>query len=291
VIFYGQRCDDTVRLDTSTGAMTRGAAAVSFDYRDVYLEGRHRKGNHIGRITLVRQLDGTDPNLGGVRFDTSKGATAIGTPGLVGAAAGKKMTVVVCARFLSTASGGLIGPGATLNVLNQSFRFIPRTSGGTSIASATAPQADNPENYNMYFFTVDTNTGVQRCQSAVNDKTAVTATPTADTLVGLDTFVALFMSTGAYLTGMDIKSIWISTDSWDFTTLSNRALFTTGAPYNVPKDLTATGIVSGVTPLVYMYGRVGDFILGLNRGSGGDLYFPPWIDSTLCGLSSPPDLT
>jgi len=281
--------DDAVRIDGATGALKRGAGALTFESRDYYIEARHHFGHHIGRRTLVRGMDGTNPALGGMRLKGT-GMQLLGTPGFANAPDGKKFTIVVCARFLTGASGGLIGSGAWANVLSKSFRFIPRTSAGTSIASATAPQADYPDRYNLYFMTVDTTTGVQRCQAAVNDKPAVTAVPTADAIVGIQSIVNLFGSSALPLTNMDIKSLWMIDDSFDFTNQANRDAFCAAATFDTPKDLGASGVVSGLTPFFYNFGYWGDWATGRNLGDGGDVYLPTWIDSSLCSMASPSDL-
>jgi len=286
---FRAQADDVVRIDPVTGALKRGAGPIPFELRDYYIEARHHFGHHIGRRTLVRGMDGTNPAIGGIRFNGT-GMQLLGTPGWGNAADGKKFTLVVCARFLTGASGGLMGPGAWCNVLNKSFRFIPRTSAGTSIASATAPQADHPEQYNMYFFTVDTTTGTQRCQAAVNDKAVATAVPTADAIVGIQSILNLFGSNGLPLANMDIKTMWMIDDTFDFSDQANRNLFCATSTVNVPKDLGATGAVSGLTPFYYNVGYWGDWASGRNLGDGGDVYLPTWIDSSLCSMASPSDL-
>lgn len=288
VLFWRQPAADTFRLNSTTGAITRGTAAITSDVQDVYLEARHKRGNHIGRITMVRQMDGTDPNLGGIRFG-STGQRALGTPGLSGLTDGKTCSFVICARLQPTAAGqfiavnGMVAPNS-----GNTIRFIPRgTNGTTTLGTVTTPLADNPETYNMYFLSVDAANNL--LYAATNAKTANTAAVTnAD--IGLSLIVALFTSTSAAtsLMGVDLKMFWFSNQYIDWTNQANRDLFYNSSTL-APKDIGAAGTVSGITPIVYTRGYIGDYILGSNFGSGGDLYFPPYIDSTHLGVSTPTD--
>jgi hypothetical protein len=239
-------------------------------------------------------MDGTNPALGGVRVDGTYGSVGLGTPGLVGAVAGKKLTIVITARFLSNATGNFIGSdiaGVATFLAGQTITCQVRTAANALIAGPSTPVAADPLDWNTYFFSFDTTTGIVRSLAAVNDKAASSTSPTADALINIPGVTSLLVNGvgSGPLIGVDIRRIWIAADTWDFTSLTERQKFTVGTAYGTPKDLGGTGAVDGVTPLVDIYGRVGDFIVGRNGGSGGDLYFPNWIDSAHCGLSTPPD--
>ncbi|AHE56001.1 hypothetical protein [Sphingomonas sanxanigenens] len=288
VALFRAPSDDVVRL-TSTGELQRGAGAINFEVRDYFIEARHHYGHHIGRRTLVRGMAGTNPANGGARF-TGGGMQALGTPGWDGVSNGKKITIVVCARFLPAASGGLLGPTTWLNVLNGNvFRWIGYDS-VASIGSVTPAVADYPDRYNMYFFTIDTTTGVQRMQAAANNKAVATTTPTADADLALNNILSLFSSTALPLTNVDIKSLWMAADSIDFSVQANRDAFCATGTTDTPKDLGATGVVGGITPFFYNLGYWGDWASGRNLGSGGQVYLSTWIDSSLISMSSPPEV-
>ncbi|MGF7146550.1 hypothetical protein FHS96_000159 [Sphingomonas zeicaulis] len=289
VAFFDAVGDDVVRL-SSAGEIQRGGGEIGFEVRDYYVEARGNSGHHIGRRTLVRGMSGSNPANGGMRFG-GNGMQQLGTPGWDGVPNGKKLTIVVSLRFLPGASGGVFGARTWLSVISgNTLRFIAYGGSVPQIGTATASVADFPDQFNMYFITLDTTSGIQRLQVATNDKPVVSATPVADAEVAINDIIALFGSTGAPLTNVDIRSIWMSSESFDFSVQSNRDAFCAPGRTDVPRDLGFNGSVAGIAPFFYNFGYWGDWASGRNLGTGGPVYFPTWIDSSLLSISSPPEV-
>lgn len=289
VSFFDAIDDDVVRL-AGAGEIQRGLGQINFESRDYYLEARSNFGHHIGRRTLVRGMSGNNPAGGGARFG-GKGMQQLGTPGWEGVPNGKKLTIVLSLRFLPGASGGVLGARTWLNVISgNTLRFIAYGASVPQVGTATAVVADYPDRYNMYFVTIDSTGGTQRLQVATNSKPTVSAVPVEDAEISINDIVALFASTGAPLSNVDIRSIWMAAESFDFSVQSNRDAFCAVGSSDTPRDLGSDGAIGGVLPFYYNFGYWGDWVSGRNLGTGGSVYFPTWIDSSLLSISSPPEV-
>jgi hypothetical protein len=279
---------DAVRIDGTTGAITRGAGALPA-ISELYVQADSvRKGrSNIARITVVRQAGGTTPS-NAVRIK-GNGAAVLTTDKLTGGVGSKKMSYVVVARFNDTASGTILSAGTTgtsaqLGKNGKTLRATLTNAAGTAMVNMFHPTAVDPYDWNVYFGCLDTTTGVRILNVGTNEITPVTATPTADALYPFDTMASLFYSSGLYINNFDIKLFWQAADYLDFTDPAVRALFynpTTRAPL----DLGAAGTISGVTPLIYLRGMAGDYMLGKNFGTGGDFFLPPYVNAANVGFT------
>lgn len=283
--------DDAVRVNSSTGAITRGAGdlpAVTEIFVQSDSAGLGR--SNIARQVILRQMDGTSPQAA-VRV-RGNGASVLATDGFAGVGDGKKMTVAICGRasdivtsqsVLTMRNANGSGESVWLSAQSRRFRFNPHTSTGTMIASAFTPYAEDPTDWTWYWFCVDTTTGVRVLKAGANELAPVTATPTADALLGLAQPFYLFQSIGLPLIDFDVKMVWIAADYIDLGDSAKRALFYDPVT-RLPLDLGAAGTVDGVTPFLYLRGMAGDYQLGSNAGTGGGLYAPPWINKASAGF-------
>jgi len=283
--------DDSVRVNSSTGAITRGAGdlpAVTEIFVQSDSAGRGR--SNIARQVILRQMDGTSPQAA-VRV-RGNGASVLATDAFTGLADGKKMTIAVCGRasdivtsqsLLTMRNANGSGESVWLSSQSRRFRFNPHTSTGTMIGSAFTPYPEDPTDWTWYWFCVDTTAGVQALKSGANELAPVTATPTADALLGLAQPFYLFQSIGLPMANFDLKMVWMAADYIDLGNSAKRALFYDPVT-RLPLDLGAAGTVDGVTPFLYLRGMAGDYQLGSNAGTGGSLYAPPWINKASAGF-------
>jgi hypothetical protein len=278
---------DQVRID-NTGALTRGAGTLD-SVNEIFVQGDSLGlgRTNTARVIVVRQMDGTSPQS--IVRALGNGASCLGSPGLTGGGPTKQLTVVMCARYNSTALGNIVVQGQAANtILSQSAyqtRFFARTA-SAAISNITAPYPLDPFDFNFYFFTIDTTSGVQSIFGAANESTTTGAVAgaSADALLDMSQGLALFDGSSGAVVNFDLKMLWLGQGFIDLSNPVNRALFynpTTRAPL----DLGAAGTVSGLTPLVYFCGMAGDYMLGSNRGTGGKFYAPPHINLANVGFT------
>jgi hypothetical protein len=279
---------DAVRINSTTGAITRGAGTVPAVTELFVQSDSLRKGrSNIARIIGVRQSDVTVP--GEIVRVIGNGAGAMTTDKLTGGVGGKQMTFAICCRVNDLSSATIISTTTTAGNLAQiqrsgkTLRALIYNSAGTLIANGFWTVPVDPFAFNWFFLCMDTTTGTQTMSLVTNELAAVTATPTADALYPFDVAHNLFYSSGTFANNLDVKMIWMAQGYLDITNSANRALFYTAAT-GAPVDLGASGVVSGLTPIIYMHGRSGDYLLGNNFGSGGPFYVPPYVNADNVGF-------
>jgi len=264
--------DGAVQINRTTGAITRTDQTIVQPYRECFVEAENNKGiGRNGRIILVQQMDGTQPTRG-VRVQ-GNGASFLNVPSTYAPTDGTELTIVLCLRLQNRASGHIVTNGGQAFVDQQGWavRFTGRNSAGTSLGSVTVT-AQSPSDWNLYSFTIKTDGTI--CAAVVNEGTATTATPTASAVVAASAITGFFTNSGDTLPfAGDIKMLWLANSYLDITNSTVRANFYDSAT-KVPKDLGSAGTVSGVTPLFFLRGRAGDYLLGKNYGSVGDLHAP-----------------
>lgn len=276
-------------------AITQGAGTVP-SVNEVVLDGNTTdKGDtNSARIVMVRRAPDT-ASTHAVRI-VGNGQSALRTRGLTGAAPGRKASVCFLMKRITTPAvsttvieqtrtSGPISAWLTNNT-NARFSFAPRTSDGTAIGSINSPLPGTPGDWNFYWFHLDVDAGILR--SGLNGGSATTATPTAGLDAAFD-LIQVFM--GGNLTnfavapfgGYDCKFLWFANDYVDFTDSAVRDAF-----YN---SSTMEGVVSGagtvatVTPLAFLRGQAGNYLLGENAGTGGAFQPVPFISTALAGYT------
>ncbi|MFN3456469.1 MAG: hypothetical protein ACK4Z8_02690 [Novosphingobium sp.] len=287
---------DVLRVNSATGAITRGAATSIPAITELVVEadsvrlGKTRRA----RLPVFRQRSGTRGS-GGVRI-AGNGASVLSTPGLTGAVGTKKVTVVMRARWnaIQTLARGIVtisgtGDGPIISKSGRTAIANMRNASAVSVGSVTAPIPENPLDYNWYWFCFDTTSGVQIGRAATNESAAANAASvTADGLIALDRLTYLFASSGAPLAGDDIGFLWLAGDYLDVTSLSVRDQFRDSVTKE-PLDLGASGTVGGITPLIYMPALgAGSMQAGRNLGTGGDFYVSPFINADNIGFRDAP---
>lgn len=264
--------DGAIQIARATGAITRTSSAVLQPYREVFVEAENNKGRgRNGRIIMVQQLDGTTPNKA-VRV-RGNGASLLMPRYDFAPAAGVEATIVLAVRQTSSkavASNILThsSNGAFVDQNGWRTRATFRTSAGVSLGTLTL-DAEAPGKVNFYAFAIKTDTTLLKAR--VNLDTALSGTSSAGNIdfAGLsylfsnggDTapWTGDILMMAVYQNYYDITSDAIIGNWWDNTT-------------RLPKDIGATGTAGGAfaTPLFYLRGMAGDYILGKNYGSGGD---------------------
>lgn len=291
-----QTVSDVARIaGTAPYAITQGAGTVP-SVNVVTLNGTTSgKGNtNTARVVLVRQAPDTASTYP-VQI-VGNGQSALRTRGLTGATPGRKASLcflmrrtatpaIVTAVIEQTRTTGPISAWLTNNT-NGRFSFAPRTSDGTAIGSLNSPLPGTPGDWNFYWFHLDVDAGLLR--SGLNGGAASTATPTA----GLDAaFDLIQVFLGGNLTnfavapfaGYDCKFLWFANDYVDFTSSTVRDAFYNSS--TLEGVVSGAGTVAGVTPLVFLRGQAGDYLLGKNYGTGGDFEPVPFISTALAGFT------
>lgn len=222
------------------------------------------------------------------------GAGGLITPALTGGASSRRLTMVVAGRMRNRVNGTLL---ATLrsdtfadNVLlskeDRQLRFLARTSNSTNIANAFAPlPASDPYGYHVWFFCIDSTTGVRILKAATDGETAATAVPTENAEIDLTGAVQLFRAQLSILQDFDVRMFWLAQDYIDIGNTAKRALFYDPAT-RAPLDLGAGGTVDGVTPLIYVRGSAADYQAGTNFGTGGALHASPYTGLARLGFEN-----
>ncbi|MFO6447875.1 hypothetical protein ACLBKU_12080 [Erythrobacter sp. NE805] len=268
--------DDAVQIDRTTGAITRTGNAILQPYREVFVEAENNRGaGRNGRIIIVRQMDGTDPQSG-VEVLGNRASYAR-LPSTYAPADGTGLTIVVCARLnLDRVNGNLIGQVAagTSGVLVQvgaSLRFDGRNAAQTSLGNVSL-SALQPSDWNFYFFSIDTASVVR---GSVNETTSSGSAPTAGN-INYATINELFANSSNTLPFIGgIKMLWMANQYYDVHDSTFRNRFydsTTKLPKDIGNDGTASGALAA--PEMYLRGMAGDYILGKNFGTAGDLHVP-----------------
>jgi len=269
--------DGAVQVARATGAITRTSNTLLQPYRELFMEAENTKGHgRNGRIILVQQMDGTLPTKA-VRV-RGNGASVLMPRYDAAPAAGPEMTVVVVLRhgqFRASGGGGanIITSSANAAIMGQSnwqTQFNFRDSAGAILGSRTL-DAESPSKFNFYAFAIKTDTGLMKAR--VNLETPTSAAPSAGNVDpakfgyffsnGGDTlpWIGDIMMLAIYPAYYDITNDAVIANWWDNTT-------------RLPKDIGASGTAGGTftNPLWYLRGMAGDYMLGKNFGSVGDLH-------------------
>nr|DAL40979.1 MAG TPA_asm: hypothetical protein [Caudoviricetes sp.] len=268
--------DGAIQIARNTGAITRTSATLLQPYREVFVEAGNNKGRgRNGRIIMVQQMDGTTPNKA-VRV-RGNGASILMPRFDFAPTAGTEATIVMAIRqtrnVVAPAVANILTHSANNAIVDQVVSGIRgnfRDSAGTSLGTLTV-NSENPSLVNFYAFSIKTDTAT--LQARCNLNTASTGTASAGN-VDLASMAVLFSNGGdsapwagdvlmfaVYGAYYDITSDSVIANWWDNTT-------------RLPKDIGASGTAGGAlaTPLIYVRGMAGDYILGKNYGSGGDLH-------------------
>jgi len=275
--------DGAVDIARGTGAITRTAATILQPYREIFVEAENNKGKgRNGRIVLVQQMDGTSPQKA-VRV-IGNGASILRTPTTFAPADGTQLTIVVCMRVDTRRTNGYLLSQGTNSIITQSGSgnlFVPRTAGGTSLGSISVTPS-NPSDWHVYFYTLNTATGVI---AAACDETSSTGAASVGN-VSIASITTFFGNESNSLPWAgDLKMLAIYDTYYDITNTAVRANWYDSAT-RLPKDIgdgTAGGALAA--PLVYLRGMAGDYLLGKNFGTGGDLHAPVPIGAAHLGFS------
>jgi len=269
--------DGAVQVNRATGAITRTANTILQPYRELFIEAENTKGHgRNGRNILVQQMDGTLPNKA-VRV-RGNGASVLMSRYDSAPAAGPEMTVVAVLRhtqFRASGGGGanIITAANNSSIMGQSnwqTNFNFRDSAGAILGSRMI-DPESPSKFNFYAFAIKTDTGLMKARC--NLETPTSAAPSAgnvdpskfayffsnggDTLPWIGDIMMLIIYPAYY----DITNDAVIANWWDNTT-------------RMPKDTGASGTAGGTftTPLWYLRGMAGDYLLGKNYGSLGNLH-------------------
>lgn len=267
--------DGAAQMARGTGALTRTANSILQPYRELFVEAENNKGRgRNGRVILVQQMDGTSPQRA-VQV-AGNGASVAYMPTTFAPADGTQLTIVACLRVdIARTNGYLIsktGSAPCLLQQNSGMTFAPKNNAGVSLGTITGT-AQNPSEWHFYFFTINTATGV--ISVAVDEVSSSGAASAGNIeLAALNTF---FTNAGGNTLPWagGIKMLAVYGAYYDITSAAVRANWYDSAT-RLPKDIGASGTAGGslATPLIYMRGRAGDYLLGKNYGNGGDLHVP-----------------
>lgn len=82
---------------------------------------------------------------------------------------------------------------------------------------------------------------------------------------------------------VDVDFIWMANSFIDLSSASIRdQIINSGT---LEPAFAANGVVDGVTPQLFLYGGPGDWALGRNRGTGGDLLVRPYVTPALANFA------
>lgn len=265
--------DGAVQIDRATGAITRTAQPILQPYREVFVEAENNRGRgRNGRIIIGQQMDGTNPQSA-VRFNPN-GAAVAQMPSTYAPADSTGITIVVCARLDPSRTTGLLlsqgGSSGIVSRLAGGLSFSARTSAAAILGSLNLSPR-NPSDWHFYFFAVDTAAGWVR--GAV-DETTSSAVATAGN-IGHAACNYLFTNISNLTPfGDDLKMMAVYDQAYDVSDSAVRAAFYDSTT-RLPKDI-GNGSAGGAfaQPLIYMRGMAGDYMLGKNYGTGGDLHVP-----------------
>jgi len=263
--------DDAVAINRTTGEITRTGNAVLQPYREVFVEAENHRGKgRNGRIIIVRQMDGTSPQAGVEVL--GNGHSYAQMPSTYAPSDSTGMTVVICARLnLDRTNGNLLASSSNAIIAQNTvtLRFTPRAADG-SLRGDIILASDRPSDWNFYFFSIDTAGNVR---GALNETTS-SASATAGN-IGHSTFTQYFTNSNNSLPFIGgLKMLAIYNQYYDVHDSAVRTLFYDSTT-RLPKDIgdgTAGGALAA--PAVYLRGMAGDYILGKNFGTAGDLHVP-----------------
>lgn len=286
-------------INATTGAITRSSVGTMPDFAELVIQAESIYGpSNEALVTVGKAMSGTTPSVSTRITASASGVVGSSarliTPALIGGSASKKFTMVIAGRMNNRANGTLLSTLKSTdfsdNVLvskeDRLLRLLARTSDGTNIGNAfTNAAPGDPYEYHVWFFSMDTTTGVQTLKASVDELTPNTATPTADALMDLSETVQIFNAQSSILKDFDVKMLWIAQDYVDTADSAKRALFYDPATRE-PLDLGASGVVGGITPLIYLTGTPAEYQAGVNKGTGGRFYAPPFVNRSRVGFKS-----
>jgi hypothetical protein len=296
----GDNSDGAVAIG-KTGAITRGSGKITQGSREIIVKASNFRGGHEGRKTFLMAQDTGDTNpryevefLGmddgrqNPRLVPVDAANAILYPRIPNTT---KLTLFIAMRVMP---GGCSGSFDTATLLQtnsglSSVRLFLKNTSGTSLAgSAVVRPAPDPYRSNGFFLSVDTDLGF--AHFGFNEDITTVAIPADGIPISLALLTQLFMSTLAPLKGIALRRYMLITGTaFDIsltpTGAAKRALFydpATGLPRN-----TGGSAIDGVTAAIDLYGREYDWLMGINRGSLGNLLPARWWGLERAGIREP----
>ena len=279
--------DGAFQINRTTGAIVRTAAPILQPYREMFVGAGSDGGEgRNGRIIIVREMDGTNPqsavSLAGTGAQTMSPRTDWGVTN------GNEMTVVMCARMRPSNAGGaimMLGNGSSTALLldrnANGVRINLRSAALASLGSITV-NAVNPWDWNWYFFTATTDTGI--LQGVVNEGSTTSATPTNAALAHTLINTLFSAGTNSHVL-MDLKLFAFWTSTIDITSASVRNVFYDPVT-RLPRDVGAGNNWGGAVaqPVIGLRGMAGDYLMGRNFGTAGRMLVPAPISRSLVGF-------
>lgn len=275
-IVEGYNEDDAIDLNANTGALGRGAGTLKRGSREIIVRAENEYGSHEARKTFLISRSDSNPTNEVEFFGAEEQCPRIPPLGSTADGIGSptKMSFFISLRFTKN-WGGNIDPGILIGLSGQSLRVLARNTSGALIGnSPILPQSDDPFAANGFFISIDTDAGT--ITYSTNEDSASSSFTGDGIGIRTSNIDKLFMSTGAYLRGVAMRRyMMFAGHAFDFTDAAIRALFYDPVT-RMPKDIGANATVNGQQAAIDLFGHEGDYVLGNNPGTIGDLLPPTY---------------